>query len=85
MGTERNDFVSASEIASWAWCPEAWRLDALGEDPDNRAALIDGHVLHDEKSAFEVSSRRTAVVGMSLVAIALITATVLYFICGGAG
>ena len=37
-----DDVVSASEIASWAWCPESWRLDALGAEPGNRAALRAG-------------------------------------------
>ena len=33
------DVVSASEIASWAWCPESWRLNSLGQEPENRAAI----------------------------------------------
>jgi CRISPR-associated exonuclease Cas4 len=34
-----SDVVSASEIASWAWCPESWRLTSLGAELENRAAL----------------------------------------------
>ena len=37
-----DDVVSASEIAQWAWCPESWRLDSLGFEPGNRAALEKG-------------------------------------------
>jgi hypothetical protein len=30
------NLVSASEIGSWAFCPEALRLDALGHEPEIR-------------------------------------------------
>ena len=41
-----DDVVSASEIASWAWCPESWRLASLGHEPENRAAMKRGEKLH---------------------------------------
>ncbi len=34
--------VTVSEIADWAWCPEAWRLRSLEHAPGNRAALQNG-------------------------------------------
>jgi hypothetical protein len=35
--------VSASEIGSWAWCPEAWRLgQGLGLRSGNEKRLIEG-------------------------------------------
>ena len=42
----KDDVVSASEITSWAWCPESWRLDSLGAEPENRAALVRGERFH---------------------------------------
>jgi hypothetical protein len=30
--------VTASEIANWVYCPESWRLDALGHEPANQLA-----------------------------------------------
>lgn len=42
MSRRDPELVSASEIASWAWCPESWRLDALGAEPGNRDALRRG-------------------------------------------
>jgi hypothetical protein len=33
------DIVSAAEIASWAWCPESWRLSSLGREPSSREAM----------------------------------------------
>ena len=41
-----NDVVSASEIASWAWCPESWRLESLGAEPENQAELARGKAFH---------------------------------------
>jgi len=35
MARKSSEVVSASEIASWAWCPESWRLQALGNEPEN--------------------------------------------------
>ena len=37
-----NDMVTASEIASWAWCPESWRLSALGHEPENQEEMSRG-------------------------------------------
>ncbi|QEG27800.1 hypothetical protein GobsT_25640 [Gemmata obscuriglobus] len=85
MGTERNDFVSASEIASWAWCPESWRLETLGDEPGNQSAIASGRALHADRSAFEVTSRRAAARAVWLLAIALIVAALFYLVLGGAG
>lgn len=32
--------MTASEIASWSWCPESWRLDSLGAEPSNRLVAV---------------------------------------------
>ena len=66
--------VSASEIASWAWCPESWRLSALGHEPANRAAMKQGEEFHVRKAAFEVRSRSAISVGWWLLAAALLLA-----------
>ncbi len=49
--------ASASEIASWGWCPESWRLKSLGHEPENLAALQRGEEHHMRKASFEVRSR----------------------------
>ena len=44
MGRDGPEMVTASEIASFVYCPEAWRLEhGLGLEPANRAALDAGH------------------------------------------
>ena len=69
-----DDVVSASEIAAWAWCPESWRLDALGHRPGNAAELRRGERHHNWKAAFEVWSRRLMTLGWWLLALALFLA-----------
>ena len=58
MNKNLSDVVSASEIASWASCPESWRLDALGAEPVNKEELERGKRFHARTAAVEVSSRR---------------------------
>ena len=69
-----DDVVSASEIASWAWCPASWRLNTLGHEPENRAAMRGGEERHAETAAFEVRSRSTISLGWRLLALALFLA-----------
>lgn len=61
------DVVSASEIASWAWHPESWRLSSLGREPSNRGAMACGERRHADRAAFEELSRSAISVGWWLV------------------
>lgn len=70
------DVVSASEIASWAWCPESWRLTALGHEPGNRTALERGVRSHASRAAYERTSRAAVSVGWWLVAAAVLLVVV---------
>jgi hypothetical protein len=74
MSPTRSDVVSASEIASWAWCPESWRLEALGEEPVNKEELARGEAFHTHTGAFEVSTRRALSLGRWLVVLGIIAA-----------
>lgn len=71
-----DDVVTASEIASWAWCPESWRLDSLGAEPGNRDELARGETHHATKAAFEERSRSAIAVGWCLLAFAVLVALV---------
>ena len=81
MKRRDDDVVSASEIASWAWCPESWRLQSLGHEPENRAAMIRGEKFHARTAAFEERSRSAISLGWWLLAAALLLA-VLAFVLG---
>ena len=63
MGRGEGEIVSASELASWAWCPEAMRPEALGTEPGNRAAIERGVRHHAKKANFEVISGSAIFVG----------------------
>ena len=46
--------VSASEIAAFVYCPEAWRLEhGLGLEAENREAMAAGERHHGRKAAAE--------------------------------
>ncbi len=79
----RDDVVSASEIASWAWCPESWRLESLGAPAQNQAELARGETHHARKAAFEGRSRSAISLGWWLLALAALVALLALFLAGG--
>jgi hypothetical protein len=76
MKPKTDDVVSASEIASWEWCPEAWRLEALGEEPQNEAERARGTTFHARTAAAATLSRRVARLGRLLLVLGLVAAAV---------
>jgi len=84
MNVARPELVSASEIASWEWCPESWRLDAVGAEPSNRADRLRGRRHHARTAWAEVWSRPARWIGLVLLVSALVVAlcSVLF---GGSG
>jgi len=64
---KKNEIVSASEIASWAWCPESWRLNAIGAAPANRADMERGERRHSLLAFFERWSRSAISLGWLLL------------------
>lgn len=63
MDRQKRDLVSASEIAAYAWCPESWRLKALGHEPGNQDALVRGETHHMRQAAFEQRMQTLITVG----------------------
>jgi hypothetical protein len=75
------DAVSASEIARWAWCPEAWRLDEiLGHEPANRADKEKRRGHHEGRASFEARSRSNISLGPWLLAAAGLLALLALFV-----
>jgi hypothetical protein len=65
--------VSATEVASYVYCPEQWRLQhGLGHSSTNTASLARGAALHRKTAAVEVRSRRALRLGFMLVALAVL-------------
>ena len=67
------DPVTASEIASWVYCPEQWRLAALGHESTNQPARDAGTVHHAWKATAERVAGGSIVLGRVMVVIALLT------------
>jgi hypothetical protein len=70
-----SDVVSATEIASYVYCPEQWRFQhGLGNSSTNTALLARGAALHRKTAAVEVRSRRALRLGFVLVVLAALLA-----------
>lgn len=69
----RNQIVSAQEIACWAYCPEQWRLQyGMGMEPENRAALDAGMRHHGRKAVAERIAGNAIMLGRFLAALAAV-------------
>jgi hypothetical protein len=72
-GKSASDLISAQEIASFAYCPESWRLEnGLGMEPGNRAGLAAGTLHHARKAVAERVAGGSLALGRLLVAVALL-------------
>ena len=68
-----DDVVSASEIASWTWCPEAWRLgQGLGLRPGHEERLEEGERIHARTATVERHSGAALRVGLVLLALGVV-------------
>lgn len=76
MASKMSDVVSASEIASWEWCPESWRLDAIGTKPVNEAELEHGRAFHARTGGLVVLVQKLKTAGWWLAAFGLAAAAV---------
>src|SRR3982751_4382351 len=76
-----DDLVTASELASYAYCPEQWRLQyGMGLEPENRAALAAGTRHHDGKAAAERVAGSAVALGRLLAAAALLALLLLWML-----
>jgi hypothetical protein len=67
------EMVTATEIASYVYCAEAWRLEyGLGLKPGNRAALKAGTRHHGRKAAAERVAGVSIGFGRLLVVLAIL-------------
>ncbi len=83
--TKRQDgnaeLVTATEIASFVYCREAWRPQhGLGLEPANRAALDAGLQHHERKAAAELVAGGSIGIGQALVVVAMVVILVLLWV-----
>jgi hypothetical protein len=72
-GRRSEVLITASEIACFAWCPEAWRLQyGLGLPAENQAALDAGTRHHARKAAAERLAGWSIRLGQVIVIAALL-------------
>jgi hypothetical protein len=65
-----DEMVTASEIASWAYCPEAWRLGiGLNLPPNNERALARGEASHARIAVVETATQSAWRIGVALLII----------------
>jgi hypothetical protein len=72
-GQRPDDLITATEIATFAYCPEQWRLqNGLGLTPENRAALNAGTRHHARKAAAERIAGGAIILGRLLAVLAAV-------------
>jgi hypothetical protein len=72
-GRRSDDLITASEIACFAWCAEAWRLEyGLGLPAENQAEREAGTRHHARKAAAERVAGLSIHLGQVLVIAALL-------------
>ena len=77
-------WVSATEVASYGYCPEAWRLDqGLKLEPSNLSELQQGIARHDDWERAEKRSSGFVRAALWLFALA-VAVCVVYRMVGGA-
>jgi hypothetical protein len=75
------DTVTASEIASWVYCPEQWRLEyGLKLPPGNRPVLDCGTRHHADLAATERTAGGAIAFGFGLIALALLALALIWFL-----
>jgi len=70
--------VSASEIANWVYCHEAWRLDALGLQAVNETERVRGRSHHANKAFAERLAGVAIAIGRILIFVALLALAVFW-------
>lgn len=76
----RTDTVTASEIADWVYCPEAFRLSALGHESANQPAREAGTRHHVEKAQAERTAGGAIAFGFGLIVMAAIALALLWWL-----
>ena len=75
------EMVTASEIAAFVYCPEAWRLEhGLGLEPGNRAALGAGTRHHERKAVAERIAGGFVGIGRLVAVVAVVVLLLLWML-----
>jgi hypothetical protein len=72
--------VTASEIADWVYCPEAWRLASLGHKATNQSARDHGTAHHVHEATAERIAGGAISFGFGLITLALLALALIFFL-----
>jgi hypothetical protein len=78
MEDQPPETVTASEIAEFVFCPEAWRLAQTGAPSANQPIREAGTAYHSGQAAAERVAGGAIAIGRILVAVALLALAVLW-------
>jgi hypothetical protein len=75
------EIIIAQEIASFVYCPEAWRLQyGFGLEPTNQESLNAGRRHHARKTIAERIAGLGIAVGRSLIVVSLVLLLLLWLV-----
>jgi len=77
---KNSEIVTASEIAEYVFCPEAWRLARLGHASSNQTEREAGTVHHARKATAEVVAGSSIALGRWLILAALLALATLWWL-----
>lgn len=72
--------VTASEIASWVYCPESFRLQASGHESANQLAREEGTAHHAQKAQAERVAGGAISFGFGLIVLAGLALAILWWL-----
>ena len=78
MRQGRLETVTASEIGTYVYCPEQWRLSALGLLASNQAVRDTGTRHHEQKAAVETVAGASIQLGIILIGAAVFVGLLLW-------
>jgi hypothetical protein len=77
---EHSDIVTASEIADFVFCPEAWRLAQFGHESANQSERDAGTAHHARKATAERIAGGAIAFGLGLITLALVALALIWFL-----
>ena len=78
MEDQPPETVTASEIAEFVFCPEAWRLAQIGAPSANQPVRQAGTAYHGKQATAERIAGGAIALGRILIAVALLALAVLW-------
>jgi len=76
----RPETVTASDVAEFVYCPEAWRLKELGHRPTNQRERNAGTIHHARKALVERLAGGFIAFGRILILLAILAMALMWWL-----